>query len=171
MVERDDLIAQYIEALKAQVGAETDSDLARLLSVDKRTVSAWRSRKSVPERFLAMLHGKSRSETGTPAMQMSEYDSFAFSLALFRFVRAKASVATGGNFRDTWDAFRFSAGFWLLMREAKKEINTLLRDRATNLETAFTLALHDDLADPEGTMKRDRAVVSNPFQRHTDKGE
>lgn len=43
MGDRDKLVTDYIQSLKESVGADTDPDLAQLLSIDKRTVSAWRS--------------------------------------------------------------------------------------------------------------------------------
>lgn len=94
-------------------------------------------------------------------MQMSEYDRFAFSLALFRLCRVHADVIAEGDFREIWDAFQSLSGFWFLMREARKDISTALKERSANLETAFALVMHDDLSAPEETIRRDHAVITN----------
>ena len=44
-----------IAGLRGAVSAGTDAELARMLGVDQSTISSWRSRGRVPERFVKML--------------------------------------------------------------------------------------------------------------------
>ncbi len=160
MSNREDLIGRYIENLKEVVGAGSDAELARLLSVDKRTVSCWRARKSIPRKFLDLISGTASAEIATPAMQLSERDKHAFSLALFRATRAQADVASCGRFRDVWDALHAPSGFWLLMRAARADLNETIKSRAETYQTALALVISDDLEDSDGTTKRDRNTLS-----------
>ncbi|WP_043141759.1 helix-turn-helix domain-containing protein [Mameliella alba] len=160
MSNREELVAKYIDDLKKHVGADTDSELAKLLSLDKRTVSAWRSRKSVPERFLNLLSGKGEATEMSPLAKLSPLDQQAFSLALFRYTRIMADVAQTGEYRQVWDEFRSSGPFWMLMVRARKDISEAMRERADHPATALALLLHDDIEDPERTMERDRSSLA-----------
>lgn len=62
-------IEETIEALKLRMKAVTDSDLARKLAIDKRTVSAWRARGAVPERYLSITAGADHQTVNTPPLR------------------------------------------------------------------------------------------------------
>jgi hypothetical protein len=158
---RDELVAKYIADLKERVGASTDAELARLLSLDKRTVSAWRSRKSVPERFVKLLSGNGKPTEMAPAVNFSALDQQAFNLALFRFTRIKADLALAGDYRRAWDEFRSSGPFWALMIGARRDISEAMKDRADHPATALALLLHDDIEDAERSMERDRLTIAD----------
>lgn len=159
MSDREEMISKYIDDLKKHVGAKTDTELARLLSLDKRTVSAWRSRKSVPQRFLNLLSGKGEATDLVPFHKMSPLDKNAFSLALFRYTRVMGDLAQNGDYRDVWEEFRTGFNFWALMISARNDISEALRQRADHPATALALVLHDDVANAENTIKRDKETM------------
>jgi len=64
----DDDIDAIISALRERLSAETDADLARKLRIDKSTISSWRSRRSVPNRFRKIASGESHQMMSAPPM-------------------------------------------------------------------------------------------------------
>lgn len=147
---------EIVDRLKEQLRAETDSDLARILAVDKRTVSAWRSRGSVPERYLQMLSGDSHQSIATPPLRWGVYEKEAFNLALFRATRALQGTAFQGSFHEQFSAFRMAgAAFWLLMRDSQVELSGRMESRDVPIQTAFALLIHDDLEAGEHAIARD----------------
>lgn len=159
MSTRDELIEKYIAELKSYVGATTDSELARLLSLDKRTVSAWRARKSIPQWVLDLLSGSNTTPGLALFRKMTPLDQQAFSLALFRHSRARAALVQSGSYPDIWEGFRTTAGFWALMVSARSDLARKLRDSADDPSTALALVLHDDIADADKTVLRDRETL------------
>jgi hypothetical protein len=148
-----------IEALKRKMDAPTDADLARKLLVDKRTVSAWRSRGSVPDRYKAVLEGDSHQAIMTSPLKWGRYEECAFRLALFRFTRVKAKAAISNEFRTIFDAFAHPRGFWLLMTRSQRDIATVMEDRTDSVDTAMALVMHDDIAAGDDAIERDRLAL------------
>jgi hypothetical protein len=148
-----------IEALKLKMGAANDADLARKLAVDKRTVSAWRARGSVPDRYTAILEGDSHQAIMTPPLKWGRYEECAFRLALFRFTRVKAAAAISDDFRAIFDAFAHPRGFWLLMLRCQRDIATAMEDRTDSIDTAMVLVMHDDITAGEAALERDRSAL------------
>lgn len=147
---------EFVDRLKAHFRAETDSDLARILAVDKRTVSAWRARGSVPPRYVKMLEGDSHSSVLTPPLRWGEYEKEAFNLALFRTARALRGTVEQGSYREQFDTFRMAgAAFWLLMRDAQIELTARMEGSDVPIQTAFALLVHDDLAAGNHAVERD----------------
>lgn len=148
-----------IEALKVKMNAATDVDLARKLAVDKRTVSAWRARGSVPDRYTAILTGDSHQTIMTPPLKWGPYEECAFRLALFRFTRVKAAAAISNDFRAIFDAFAHLRGFWLLMIRSQRDIAAVMEDRTDSVDTAMALVMHDDIAAGDAAIERDIAAL------------
>ena len=148
-----------IEALKRKMDATTDADLARKLLVDKRTVSAWRSRGSVPDRYKAILDGESHQAIMTSPLKWGRYEECAFRLALFRFTRVKATAAISNDFRTIFDSFAHPRGFWLLMTRSQRDIATVMEDRTDSVDTAMALLMHDDIAAGDAAIERDKLAL------------
>lgn len=144
-----------IEALKLKMNASSDADLARKLAVDKRTVSAWRTRGGVPERYTAILDGGTHQTIMTPPLKWGQYEECAFRLALFRFTRVKAAAAISNDFRTIFDAFGRPRGFWLLMVRCQRDIATVMEERTDSPDTAIALLMHDDITAGAAAIERD----------------
>jgi hypothetical protein len=148
-----------IEALKLKLNAASDADLARKLAVDKRTVSAWRARGSVPDRYIAILEGQSHQSIMTPPLRWGPYEDCAFRLALFRFTRVKAPAAITNDFRTVFDAFAHPRGFWLLMVRCQRDIAAAMENRTDSVDTAMALVMHDDMASGDAAIDRDKLAL------------
>lgn len=79
------MIEGILEQLKLKLDASTDSELARKLGVDRRTVSGWRTRGKVPKRNLGIIDGASKNAYSAPPEIRGEHEKVAFRLALLRF--------------------------------------------------------------------------------------
>ncbi|WP_022705306.1 helix-turn-helix domain-containing protein [Pseudorhodobacter ferrugineus] len=155
-----DKTANLIDELKKKLGVETDVDLARALTVDKSTVSSWRNRGNVPERYLAILKGESHQTVLTPPIKWGQYEEFAFRLALFRFAKAKGLAAQGTSYGEVYMQFNKHAGFWLLMRQAQKDLALKIDDQTGVMDTAFALLIHDDIEAGEAATARDLEILN-----------
>ena len=65
-------VQELVNRLKEHFRVEKDADLARVLGVDKRTVSAWRSRGNVPRRYVPILEGENHQSVLTPPLRWGE---------------------------------------------------------------------------------------------------
>jgi hypothetical protein len=155
-----------IDALKLRLNATNDSDLARKLAVDKRTVSAWRARGSVPDRYKAIIDGESHQTVWTPPLKWGPYEEAAFRLALFRYTRVKAKAAASNDFRTAFDEFAHPRGFWLLVNRCQKDLAAAMEDRTDHVQTALALVIHDDIASGAASIERDR--LSLDWRGNTD---
>lgn len=150
-------VDETINALKQLLNADSDSDLARKLAVDKRTVSAWRSRGNVPERFMSILRGESHHRFhGTPPVKWGDHEEVAFSLALFRFGRLANHAIDMLDYRSVLELFSSEAmaDFWLMMADAQQDISE--KQDGQPLRTALALALYDDIEMGSEAIERDR---------------
>jgi len=150
-------VEETVDRLKEHFRAEKDADLARILGVDKRTVSAWRSRGNVPRRYVQILEGENHQTVLTPPLRWGEYEEQAFELAVFRLVRALRGSVETGSYRQQFDTFRkvFPA-FWPFMRDAQVDLSARLEDREMPIQTAFALVLHEEIEAGEKAIERDR---------------
>ncbi len=147
---------EIVEQLKQKLDASTDSELARKLGVDRRTVSGWRSRGSVPKRYLGILEGVSKNAYSAPPSVWGEYETVAFDLALFRFCNFYGSRLATSDFRHLLaDLPMCAPGFWVLMNRAQEDLANALDEGTRNLHVAFAMLMHDDLTDIEGSVRRD----------------
>jgi hypothetical protein len=70
--------------LKQRFHAVTDQELAEKLSLGRSTVTSWRRRGSVPERYAKLADGEVVSPYGLPWTYWTEEENAALSLALLR---------------------------------------------------------------------------------------
>lgn len=152
-------IEETIEALKLRLKAVTDSDLARKLAVDKRTVSAWRARGAVPERYLSITAGADHQTVNTPPLRWGPYEDHAFRLALFRFTRVRASVALSNDYSKIHRQFGSPGGFWTLLRKSQQDLAAAMEERTEVLDTALALLFHDDIVAGDAAIERDKAIL------------
>lgn len=146
-----------IDALKVRLSAETDSDLARKLAVDKRTISSWRSRNKVPDRYQAILEGSEKQAVLTAPLKWGEYEQTAFKLALYRFARARSEVAQSSDYATVFRAFEAERGFWSLMLQAQLDLAKVLDNGSSvSLHTALAIVIHEDIKAGSDAISRDR---------------
>lgn len=154
-------VGSLIEVLKRRLGVTTDVELAKRLAVDKSTVSSWRSRNTLPKRYLGILTGEDAQQTiATPPIRWAEHEEYAFRLALFRLAKALGPDASSGDYGRAWKAFRTTGGFWKLMRESQKDLAEALDSRVSSIETAFALIMHDDVTAGEAATERDAKLLA-----------
>lgn len=154
-----------IEALRTRLGAATDAELARLLGIDKSTVSSWRARGSVPARFLELLSGNAvhYRHLNTAASKWTDQDRASFDLALFRFARVMAGEAEIANYRAAIEAFSsLSIEFWELLAQADADLTAILSQGERHPQTALHLAMYDDLEAGDEALARDRHIIKAP---------
>ena len=150
-----------LEQLKLKLDASTDSELARKLGVDRRTVSGWRTRGSVPKRYLGIIDGASKNAYSAPPDVWGEYEQVAFRLALLRFGNFYQKQFADFDYRSLLADFPMCAsGFWLLMSKAQKDLAKVMDEGGRNLELAFAMLAHDDLSDVSASVKRDKASLA-----------
>lgn len=154
-----------IEQLKAKFNVDTDVELARKLRIEKSTVSSWKSRGRVPNRFLRILSGENHQFIAAPPIGWGEEEQAAFSLALFRFSRAFSDIITKGEYRSLVQLFTpASSHFWWLMSEAQQDLIKRQAHSGVSVSAAATMAMYDDLEHGSGAIERDRnGPVSGGF--------
>lgn len=152
-------VEDVIASLKAQLGADTDTELARRLRVNKSTVSSWRARGSVPRRFLGILDGDPHQFMLAPPLKWGEHEEAAFRVALFRFCRLMLKTTDISDFRRVLRLFSGEAypAFWLMMDAAQKDL--INRQGEYPGATTFGLLLHDDIAAGDEAVRRDQERI------------
>lgn len=146
-----------IEQLKAKFNVDTDVELARKLRIEKSTVSSWKSRGRVPNRFLRILSGEDHQFIAAPPIGWGEEEQAAFSLALFRFSRAFADIIAKGEYRSLVQLFTpASSHFWWLMSQAQQDLIKRQAHSGVSVSAAEALVMFDDLEHGSGAIERDR---------------
>lgn len=151
-----------LDQLKAHFGVEKDADLARKLMVDKRTVSAWRSRGSVPTRYWSIVEGGDPQSITTPPMRWDEHERAAFDLAMFRLSRALLPETAGGEFRSAMQAFGGAwAYFWEIMYQARHDLVEQMNNGSAGVQSAFALLVHSDLERDDRAVAATRKTIAD----------
>lgn len=154
-------VGNLIEALKMRLGASTDVELARKLAVDKSTVSSWRSRGSLPKRYMGIVTGEEEAQAvSTPPLHWGTHEEYAFKLALFRLAKVLGGDATSGDYGRAWRAFRHTGGFWKLMLTSQRDLAQALDNEVSAIETALAVIMHHDIEAGEAATLRDAKVLS-----------
>ncbi|MGS4946965.1 hypothetical protein ACVDG3_15920 [Meridianimarinicoccus sp. RP-17] len=152
---------EVVEALKQHFKVITDSDLARALRLDKRTVSGWRARQRVPAKFAGILEGEALHREATAPAYWSDYENAAFALALFRYAKIFGAELQGNNFAEIIQILDHSASdFWAIVRDA--QYDTLKLGTINSAATTLALLIHEDLQNPEAVVEKcDRIMREN----------
>lgn len=156
-------VEETIAALRSHFGVASDVELANKLRVNKSTVSSWRARGSVPQRFRDILSGQPHQFMHSPPLKWGEDEQAAFSLALFRFSRLVAATTELEKYRDVLTMFggRAFPAFWLMMDAAQRDLAE--RSGEHKLSTLLALLIHDDVAESVASLERDSERLAQVF--------
>jgi hypothetical protein len=160
----DEDVEARIAALRAHLGAQHDADLAAKLGIGKSTISSWRSRGRIPERFLRVLDGESHEPIATPPRGWGDHERAAFDLALFRFTLLFGPLAREGHCRDAMVVFSNTSIFWLMMHHARKDLVERMEAAGHQLQVAFAVILYEEREAPSETAKALRERLGSQVQ-------
>ncbi len=102
MVETAD---EVIDVLRKRFRVSTDQALAEQLHLGRSTVTSWRRRGSVPDRYVRMASERPTILPDLVNPQFDDTERSALTLALVRFIRDNASVT------QDYQAFLSKGGF------------------------------------------------------------
>lgn len=153
------LVDSTIADLRRAVNASNDSDLARTLGIDKSTISGWRARESVPQKFVKLLRSKGSSAASGPIDLFTleawpELQERSRAIGLLRFTLLRSEVARSGDIDRAMNTFIDQKPFWLLMVRAAHDLSLKMQALGVEMKTAQALILQDDLRDPDATSQR-----------------
>lgn len=157
-----------IAGLRGAVSAGTDAELARMLGVDQSTISSWRSRGRVPERFVKMLDTGKKAGSSEAPQVWGELQERAQTIALIRFTLIRSKVAQSGDVDRALGVFLDLKPFWLVLHRSIHELRIKMEALRVDLKTAQALVMQDDLRDPEATTQRveqqlEEDIADNPW--------
>ena len=153
-----------ISALRRAVHANTDTELAKKLGVDKSTISGWRSRGRVPERIARMVQTSTIGAGASAPTAWPELESAAQPLALARFTVLRSEVAFSGDTDWALSVFRDRKPFWFVLYRAYQELRQKMDALSVDLVTAQALLMQEDLRDPEATKHRIADQLEKDFR-------
>ncbi len=153
--------ATIIDELRSRLDVVTDADLARSLDIDKSTISSWRSRGRVPERYVRMLDRDGSDEYLGPPVRWTAKDRVAFDMALLRFTRALAGDLSGDDPIKVYATFALaSPAFWALKDGCRRELNDVVAARpGLNIEDAYGIVWQRYVQDGDAGVERDRKAL------------
>ena len=148
-----------IAELRRAVKAANDSDLARTLGIDKSTISGWRARGSVPQKFMRFLQSSSSTAASGPIdfttlKAWPELEERSRAIGLLRFTLLRQKLARSGDVDRAMSAFIDQKPFWLLMYRAAHDLGVKMQALGMEMKTAQALILQEDLRDPDATARR-----------------
>ena len=157
-----------IAGLRGAVSAGTDAELARMLGVDQSTISSWRSRGRVPERFVKMLDTGKKAGSSEAPQVWGELRERAQTIALIRFTLIRSKVVQSGDVDRALGVFLDLKPFWLVLHRSIHELRIKMEALRVDLKTAQALVMQDDLRDPEATTQRveqqlEEDIADNPW--------
>lgn len=138
-----------IAGLRSVVGAKNDADLAGKLGLDKSTISGWRSRGRVPDRFVRFLRADAFEKEVWPEL----YDR-AIAVGNARYAMLQQNVLNSNDLNQAMAAFLHTKPYWLVMHRAMHELRIKMEVLGIDLSTAAALLLQNDLQDTSATAKR-----------------
>lgn len=156
-------VAAVIEDLRRHFGVTTDAELARQLSIDKSTISSWRSRGRIPIRYRGIVDGTHRAPAPAPPVAWTQLERIAFDLALLRFARAMGPKLDGGDAFSSWVAYqKANWAFWPFVRSCHDEIAERGRDVPSgHYQGAYTDTLKSYFERGEAGIEADRRFLLN----------
>lgn len=149
-----------ISNLRSLVGAHNDADLATKLEIDKSTISGWRSRGRVPEKYARILE--------VPAHDAwPELHDRGLAVSLARYSILRQEVLASQNLDHALAAFLDTKAYWMVMHRAVLDLRRKMETVGIDLGAAAALILQEDLRDPSATAVRLAAqlaedVADNP---------
>lgn len=155
-------VDEVIAALRERLGAETDADLARKLRINKSTISSWRARGNVPDRFHGILRGDNHQSYATAPQKWGDQEQEAFNLALFRLARIVSKQVDLTDYRKSVEAFSGLAGalFWSLMIESERD----LAEDHQSQRSRLSLLIYDDIEAGDASIERDLQRLARDYK-------
>lgn len=146
-------VEETLEALRQHFQVATDAELARKLRIDKSTISSWKARNRVPDRYRGILQGDTKAAAGVSPLRWSEHESAAFDLALFRLARIIAAHVDLDDYAESLSYFSHLAAtdLWLMQNDCQGDLAAF----GELPHTALALAIHGDLKEPDASLQRD----------------
>jgi len=156
--------------LKERLAATSDAELARFLGVDKSTISSWKARGNVPQRYAYLLDETPSEDDARPPSVWGELESAAFRLALFRFCLTRADLVRNSESRHlAVSVGAWHITFWIDVKRAKEDILAVLKDGLPNIESATTLLLTEDLSDRKAAISREYTFARAGLKKSLEK--
>lgn len=133
-----------IRDLRLLLGCDNDAQLARSLCIDNSTISSWRARGKVPEKYLRFARG----EAAGPLAAVPEIEMCALALALLRFVKhGGGPPADFGDFLNGWEIR--AEIFPVQVAEARRDIFIAAREpQAKGLRSALHKIAYREFVEP-----------------------
>ena len=153
-----------IAELRVSSGAKSNAELARRLGIDQSTISAWRARGRVPERFVNLLENSAIGAEPQPPQVWGELQEFGHAIALARFTLLRCEVAFSGDADRAMSVFRDIKPFWILLHRAVHELRMKMEALAVDLVTAQALLLQEDMRDPDAARGRIADQLAEDFR-------
>ena len=154
-------VDRTIAGLRRVLGAETDAELARKLGIDKSTVSGWRARGRVPDRFTNMIDAPEHGVLADLGTLSGELRERAYPVAFARYILIRHELIRSGDADRAMSILRDMKPFWLVLHRAVHELLAKVEALQVELETAQLLLLQEDLRDPEATAHRVNAQIAD----------
>ena len=148
-----------IQNLRGAVSAKSDAELARTLGIDQSTISSWRARGSVPQKFVKLLRLNGSSAASGPIDWSTleawpELQERSRAIGLLRFTLLRSDVARSGDVDRAMNVFIDQKPFWLMIYRAAHDLGVKMQALGVEMKTAQALILQDDLRDPDATARR-----------------
>ena len=153
-------VEDIIAHLRTAVGAASDAELARQLKVDQSTISSWRARGRVPQRYVKDLLSPANERTADHPAIWTEMENRALGIALARFTLLHRDSVTLPELNRAMSAFLDPKPWWLILNRAVHDVRGRMIGLDVDPSTAQALILNDDLREPEETAKRVAAELA-----------
>lgn len=140
-----------LEGLRRAVSARNDADLARKLGIDQSTISSWKARGRVPDRFTKLLADEDGRGSTEPPQVSGEMTNRATSIALGRYTILLGDVAKSGDIDRAMTAYLDLRPFWLVLNRAVHELRVKIETLHIDPSAAQALILQEDFRDPAAT--------------------
>jgi Bacteriophage CI repressor helix-turn-helix domain len=142
--------ARVIDKLKTRFRVETDLELADKLIVGRSTISNWRSRGRIPERYAKIAEGAVNwSSFGNTPLEWSDVERTALQLALLRLIRDFGDIATDYR-KFLLEGGRAAAELWRYHVSACRDLSQEMATRDTdNAQACLQIMVHDEFFGPK----------------------
>jgi Bacteriophage CI repressor helix-turn-helix domain len=161
-------VEDTIAHLRTAVGATTDAELARRLDVDQSTISSWRARGRVPNRYVKELLSPANERTADHPAIWGEMENRAIGIALARYALLHRNLLTSSDVDRVMTAFLDPKPWWLVLNRAVHDLRGKMIGLDVDPSTAQALILNDDLRNPDETAKRVSAELREDLADNPD---
>lgn len=153
-----------IAELRSASGVSSNAELARRLGIEQSTISAWRARGRVPERYVNLLQKPTSENAAKPPQIRGEIEGFGQALALARFTLLRSEIAFSKDVDRAISVFRDLKPFWVMMNRAIHELRLKMETLSVDLVTAQALLIQEDMRDPDAALLRIADQLAEDFR-------